>query len=211
MGWGGAGWEAGKEGKDVEGKRQPTPQGRMEVIPPHTQAGIPGPSQATTLPTVGFRREGHPVMCSESTAVAGLGALHPALAGVNSDPYPNNPLPRHRADTPGPAGALQPPWTVAKALWGGACARMSGSKCACVTMRVHVRLGVRAREGECGRPVSSHYPSESLFCSQGEWGFGVESEPGDMGLEGQGDVGPPLAPGPWTIHEMGHQETAGRS
>lgn len=102
MGWGGAGWEAGKEGKEVAGKRQPTPQGRMEVIPPHTQAGIPGPGQATTLPTVGSRREGHPVMGSESMAVAGLGALHPAVTGVNSDPYPDNPLPRHRADTPRP-------------------------------------------------------------------------------------------------------------
>ena len=132
-------------------------------------------------------------------AVAGLGALHPALPGTNGAPYPDD---LHREDTPSaPWGPGTTGNTHQKALGRGVCA-LRRSKCACVTTCVGVRCGVCGCECECGSPVCPCYLSGSLFGSQGEWGSWVGSGPGNTGL---------LPPRPWAVHKMGHQDTAVRS
>ena len=67
----------------------------------------------------------------------------------------------------------------------------------CVWVCVHVSVGAAV--------LLAHVTSWFTVKVSGRAGVG--GGPGDMGLEGRGDAGPPLPPGPWTVHEMGHRET----
>ena len=174
------GWEAGEEGEEVAGARQATLWGKIGAIPLPQPGQHPAPCEVP---------KGNPVMGSECTPVVALRALHPTLNEASGDPHPDNPP---RPDTPEPL--CGPPTTrnSHKVLWGGGGVGVPtmGSQCLC-DQPVRVHLGVSACECECHSPVSPRYFSESLFCSQGERGSWAGSGPGDMGLEGQGDAGPP--------------------
>lgn len=211
MGWGGVESEGG-EGEKVAGARQTIPQGRMGLtfFPTHSLAFLVLTSPPP-CPPGGSEGKG-PQCWGQNLRLQQVWGLCTPLSLV---PTGLLTLPACKGQTPpDPSGSLQPPGTLTKALWGAVCARMKRSECACVTTRVCACVGVWACECECGSPASPHDLSGSLFGSQGECGGGgpaLGQDLGTWGLRAREMWGPLLPPRPWTIHEMGYQETVVRS